>query len=270
MADRLVISGLTIQADRDTLVDQVSLEVHAGHLLALVGASGSGKSLTARACLGLRGPNPGVVSGEVLVTDGGTEHRPYAQPAGPKREAAFGAIRGRLVGYMPQDARASLNPLWTVGRQLKAVIRQRKGEGTLPSGGDDPAAWLQHAGFEDPHRVRGLYAHELSGGMAQRACIALALARGSRFLIADEPTTGLDPTVQRGILKRIRELREAGIGLILITHDLRLVPDLADEVAVMHAGRIVDRLPADQLAEGRSPHTRHLLEATSRIAGGRL
>ena len=133
-----------------------------------------------------------------------------------------------------------------------------------------PLTWLRSAGFERPEQVVNLFPHELSGGMAQRVCIALALARGSRFLIADEPTTGLDPTVQKGILDHVRRLRDSGIGILLITHDLRIVPTLAARVVVLHAGQVVDELDAQDLEAGSSPHTRRLLVATARVAGGLL
>lgn len=270
MPDELRLERVSIQAGKRLLVDGVSLSVTAGRLLALVGESGSGKTLTARSCMGLVRPKPGVVTGSLQVEVGDQLHAPYEVPAGPAREARFKALRGRIIGYLPQDARASLVPLWTVRRQVREVIQLRKAEGGLPEGGEHPEAWLGQAGFAYPEDVMGLYPHELSGGMAQRVCIALTLARGSRFIIADEPTTGLDPTVQSGILARVRALKNEGIGVILITHDLRIVPDLADEVAVMHEGRIVDLVPAHSLGAGRSKFTYRLLEATARIAGGLL
>ena len=111
-----------------------------------------------------------------------------------------------------------------------------------------------------------MYPHELSGGMAQRVCIALAIARGSRFLLADEPTTGLDPTVQRSILDELKRTAEAGVGILLITHDLRIVPEYAHQVLIMSGGRVVEYLEAARLGEAESEMARALLDATDRIS----
>lgn len=267
--DRLELKGLCIRAagpagTRD-LVRDVSLSVEAGQVVALVGASGSGKTMTARACLGMVPVRPGVVAGSLRVTVGEEVHEPYAAA---DREAAFRAIRGRLVGWLPQDAVGSLDPLWTVRAQVAEVLRLCK-PGLQPTE-RDVLGWLARAGFERPEAVVALYAHELSGGMAQRVGIALALARGSRFLLADEPTTGLDPTIQEAILAEMTELAQEGLGILLITHDLRLVPRVADRVVVMHEGVLVDDLPADRLHAATSAPARRLFEATARISGGRL
>ena len=265
--DRLVLSHLVVQAGTRVVVDDVGFELQAGQILALVGASGSGKTLTARACMGLVTARPGVVSGQVSVHHGAEEHQLYDPKTGRARPEALARTRGRLVGYLPQDARASLDPLWTIGKQVAEVVRLAGGTGAP---GEAVDHWLLQAGFARPDRIRGLYPHELSGGMAQRASIALGLARGARFLLADEPTTGLDPTVQQGIIAQVRGLVERGIGVLFITHDLRIVPRLADQVAVMHEGKIVDLLPARALRSARSPAALRLLEATARVAGGTL
>jgi peptide/nickel transport system ATP-binding protein len=166
-----------------------------------------------------------------------------------------------VVGYLPQNARSSLNPVWRIGRQ---VSRCCKLQGIAP----DPLPWLRKAGFEDPERVARLYPHELSGGMAQRASIALVLARGSRFILADEPTTGLDPTVQERILKEILRLRDSGVGILFITHDLRIVPQIADHLLVMHDGRLVEKVEGCALNTLQSEPAKALWSATERIAGG--
>ncbi len=259
---RLEAEGLVVRAGERAIVRGVGFELAAGDGLALVGASGSGKTMTARALLGLVRARPGVVAGAVRVQADGRTVEPYAAGRRREREARFRELRGGLLGYLPQHAAASLDPVWTVGRQLAEVIRLAGGEG-------EAADWLARAGLPHPRAVARRYPHELSGGMAQRVCIAQALARGSRFLVADEPTTGLDPTVQHGILRTLGALRDQGIGLLFITHDLRVVPRVADEVLVMHAGSIVDRLPANALDRARSPWSRRLVEATARIAGRR-
>jgi ABC-type dipeptide/oligopeptide/nickel transport system ATPase component len=222
-------------------------------VLALVGSSGSGKSLTARALLGLVTCRPGLTAGRVVL-DTGERVLELREPAD------FRLARGGLVGLLPQDARASLDPLWTIGRQVAAAAR-------LGGSGETVDACLVRAGFADPGAVARAWPHELSGGMAQRAAIALALARRSRFLIADEPTTGLDPAIQRALLAELLRLREDGIGILFITHDLRLLPGFADRLLVMDAGRIVEEAagPASLRGGGRP-----LLEATRRISGGVL
>ncbi len=256
MPDSLRLRDLRIEAGDQVLVDGVGLDLTPGSLTVLVGASGSGKSLTARALLGLVDARPGVTRAEFDVQIGTSHCRPY-------HDGSFKQLRGAVIGWMPQDSRGALDPLWTVGRQVQESLK-------LARRPPDPVPWLQRAGFSDPGRAARLYAHELSGGMAQRACIALALARGSRYLLADEPTTGLDPTVQEGILDELVGLKREGVGILLITHDLRLVPRLGDQLLVMAGGRLVEDLPARDLQKVSAPEARQLLEATRRIGGGLL
>ena len=264
--DHIRVDDLQIEASGTPLVRGVSLRVAAGELVALVGASGSGKSLTAKAILGMVRPLPGVVRGSIAVQVGAEGYAPYST-RGAAREAQFRRLRGRLVGYLPQAASAALDPVWSVGRQVAEVIALCEREGGTPQ---PVAHWLRRAGFREPSAIAGLYPHELSGGMAQRVCIALALARGSRFLLADEPTTGLDPTVQEAILSELAALRDAGLGVLFITHDLRLVPRLADRVVVLDQGAVAETMPATELHGARSQAARLLLTATARIAGGAL
>ena len=256
MADGVRLRDLRIETHDRVLVEGVSLQLQPGCLTVLVGASGSGKSLTARSLLGLVGARPGVTGGELEVEVDGNVHRPYT-------DGSFTKLRGGVIGWLPQDARGALNPLWSVGRQVREALR-------LAGQSTDVTATLTRAGFQDPERVACLYPHELSGGMAQRACIALALARGSRYLLADEPTTGLDPTVQEGILDELVALKQQRVGILLITHDLRLVPRLGDRLLVMATGRLVEDLPAQDLQKVSAPEARQLLEATRRISGGVL
>jgi peptide/nickel transport system ATP-binding protein len=267
--DLVRLRGLRIQAGNRVLVDDVGLDLVSGRIVALVGASGSGKTLTARALLGMVDIRPGVVAADLEIHRNGEVIRPYDACLGRARRMrlrAFARVRGDIVGYLPQDARGSLDPMWRVGAQVHhtAVLR--------PGADPDPVPWFRRAGFHDPDRVATLYPHELSGGMAQRVSIALALARGSRFLLADEPTTGLDPTVQREILDEIRSLAREGIGILLITHDIRVLPGTADEVVVLHLGTVVERTDAATLRDGRlqSEPGRVLVEATRRVATGRM
>lgn len=268
MRDSLQIEGLTVQVGDTPLVQDVDLRLESGELVGLVGRSGSGKSITSLALLGLIDLEPGVIRGELTLTVNGAQHSPYRDlhRAGARaRDRAFRAIRGHAIGYLPQDCRAALDPLARVGQQVARVAR-------LDGGAADPRPWLERANLPDPARVAALYPHELSGGMAQRVVIAQALARGSRFLIADEPTSALDPTVQAGVLRELRDLADRGIGVLLITHDLRVLPGLAERILIMDGGRLVESAPAQALTTGTltSPAGKRLVAATARVAGGVL
>jgi len=278
MPDAITLTGLCIQVrerggSRRTLVDDLDLHLAAGELLGLVGSSGSGKSLTARSLLGLVDLEPGVVQAELVLSVDGTELRPYARLLGGghgasrrARDRAFRQVRGDHVGYLPQDARAALDPLARVGPQVASVAR-------LGGHPRDPLPWLERADLPEPDRVARLYPHELSGGMAQRVVIAQALARGSRFLLADEPTSALDPTVQAGILDELRRLvRDEGLGVLLITHDLRVLPGLADRLVILADGRVAERTTPEALRDGdvHSEAARRLVEATRLVAAGVL
>jgi ABC-type dipeptide/oligopeptide/nickel transport system ATPase component len=263
----LILRGLRILAGEREIVADSALTVRSGECVAVVGSSGSGKTLTARAALGLVDLEPGVVAAELEIrSDEGVFHPYHPFPRSRQaRDRAFEGIRGSIVGYLPQDGRASLDPLQRVGAQVTACARLNRADA-------DPDAWLRKAGFADPAAVSSAWPHELSGGMAQRVALAQALARGSRILLADEPTTALDPTLQAEILASLRALVDAGLGLAFITHDLRLLPGVADRVVCMDGGRVVEELPATAVARGEvtSAPARRLLEATRRIAGTRL
>jgi ABC-type glutathione transport system ATPase component len=235
---RLDVRGLCVRAGRTTLVDDVGFSVQVGEIVALVGASGSGKTVTLRALLDLLPFRPGRVSGEVSV-DG------VPQP-GP-------ALRG-LAGLVFQDARASLDPLRTLGAQLRHAAR-------LAGDPEAPPDLLARLGFSDPVATAARYPHELSGGMAQRAAIAVALARKSRFLFCDEPTTGLDAPVQAALVAELRTLRD--VGIVFVTHDLRLLPGFADRIVVLDGGRVAETAPSLGALTGAG---RALLDATAAIA----
>ncbi|MFT7519762.1 MAG: ABC-type glutathione transport system ATPase component [Kiritimatiellia bacterium] len=268
MSDGIELNGLVVRAGDTELVRGVSLSVRPGQIVALVGQSGSGKSLTARSLLGMVEIDPGVVQADLRIHRGDTTLTPYAECLGKgsrARSRAFRTVRGSVVGYLAQDARAALDPLFRVAHQVRTAAK-------LSGSSVDPLPYLKRAGFADPARVARLYPHELSGGMAQRAVIAQALARGSQYLLADEPTTGLDPTVQHAILNELRRLADTGIGVVLITHDLRVLPGLADHVVILHKGRVVERCTTDALQRGEleSEAGMRLVRATRRVAGGAL
>lgn len=239
----LVAEGLVIRAGDRVLVDGVSLRLGTGEVLALVGSSGAGKSITTRALIGRVPCTPGLVAGQVRINE-----------ATPRTEADWARLRGHEVALLLQDARGSLDPLRTVGRIVATA-----------GDGRDPRVALGAAGLGP--EVLGLYPHELSGGMAQRAALAAVIARGARFVIADEPTTGLDAQVQRGVAATLASLADAGVGVLIVTHDLRLVAGLAHRVLVMEGGRIVDEAASPALLAGPG---RALVDATRRIAGGAL
>lgn len=250
----LHIRGLRVQAARTVLIEDASFDVGAGEVVALVGPSGSGKSLTARALLGLLPFKPGRVGGALRYEVG-------AQVYQPTQEADFLPIRGEVIGLIPQDAAGALDPRWRVGRHVERCLALARQPG-------DPLPWLRRAGFTAPEAVADAWPHTLSGGMAQRVAIALALARQSRFLLADECTTGLDAAVQQELLQTFRALARDGLGLLFITHDLRILPGFADRVVLMAGGRTIEEAAtpgALQSAVGRA-----LVEGTRKIAGGRL
>jgi len=240
-------------AERRNVVDGVSLAVAPGETLALVGESGCGKSLTALSILRLV-PRPGrIESGSIRVA--GREVRDLS--VGEMRR-----LRGGEVGMIFQEPMTSLNPVQTVGRQVVEAVRLHHDE-TLASARRHAISLFEQVGIPDPAARLDAYPHQLSGGMKQRVMIAMALASRPPVLIADEPTTALDVTVQAQILDLLRTLqREIGMALLLITHDFGTVNEIADHVAVMYAGKIVEQAPRrDLLAAPRHPYTQGLLRS---------
>jgi len=232
-------------------VDGVSFSVDEGRTLGLVGESGCGKSVTSLSIMGLVPQQPARVEGEVLF-DGCDLLR---MPAAGLRE-----LRGNRLSMIFQEPMTSLNPAFTVGEQInEAILRHRK-----TSRADAKAlaiAMLERVRIPSPAQRYDDYPHRLSGGMRQRVMIAMALALSPRLLIADEPTTALDVTIQAQILELMRRLREdMGTAIVLITHDLGVIAEVADDVAVMYAGRIVERAPVAALfSEPQHPYTIGLL-----------
>jgi peptide/nickel transport system ATP-binding protein len=234
-------------------VDGVSLELGRGKALGLVGESGSGKSLLARSVLGLL-PQGAASSGRVVFEGDDLLALP---------EARRQALWGNRIAMVFQDAGRALNPVLRVGRQMREGMVRHLGI-TRQEADERAAKLLAEVGVPDPARRLGNYPHELSGGMRQRVMIAMALSCEPDLLIADEPTTALDVTVQRQILDLLAEVRRAReMALILISHDLGVVAGRTDSVAVMYAGRVVEQGPTDALFDApRHRYTEALLAST--------
>ena len=244
-----------------TAVDGVSFDVQPGQTVGLVGESGCGKSVTSLAIMGLLPTRGNEVTGSVHLD--GTDLLTLSDKQMRER-------RGRDVGMIFQDPLSSLNPVVPIGRQVTEVLERHKGmsrKEATPHARD----MLKKVGIPDPDRRLKDYPHQLSGGMRQRALIAMALACEPRLLIADEPTTALDVTVQAQILALLRELvEETGTALIMITHDLGVVAGLCDEINVLYGGRLVERAERHPLfAEPRHPYTGGLLASVPSLEGER-
>ncbi len=261
MSGGITLEGLQIQLARPDgpvpLVQDLSLRIEPARVLGLVGESGAGKSLTAAALIGL-------VSAPVRITAGRLGVR--GREVNLADEDAVRPLRGKEVGFVPQDPFTSLDPLFRVGDQLVETLRAH-----LPL--DRPAAreraiqLLADVGLPSPAERFEHYPHQLSGGMRQRVAIALALCAEPPLVVADECTTALDVSTQAQIVALLARLvEEHGTSVLLITHDLGVVAELANEVAMMYAGRIVERAPvARLLREPGHPYTRALLDAVPRI-----
>ncbi len=255
-AEKLCVTFQTPQGAVDA-VRGISFHIAPGEILALVGESGSGKSVTARALVGLAGPLAQVRADTLRLAgrDGAAIDLLRLSPAG------WRGLRGREIGFVLQDALTSLDPLRTVGREVAEPILAHA---RLPAArvGARVRALLASAGIPDPELRSTQYSHELSGGLRQRALIASALAAEPRLLIADEPTTALDVTIQAQVLALFRELAAAGHGVLLITHDLAVAAQLADRVAVMQQGLLVEEGPTHAvLTAPRHAYTRRLIDA---------
>lgn len=245
-------------AARTPVVDGLNLQIAAGEALALVGESGSGKSVSALALMRLV-PRPGRTdAGSVRLA--GRELLPLPVPA-------MRAVRGGELSMIFQEPMTSLSPVATVGSQVVEAIRLHERVSRRAARARTRELFAK-VGIPDPAQRLHAYPHQLSGGVKQRVCIAMAIATAPRVLIADEPTTALDVTIQAQILELLRELqRDLGTAILLITHDLGIVNELADRVAVMYAGRIVEEAPRESLLGApRHPYTRGLLRSMPSLA----
>lgn len=240
-------------------VCEVSYEVFPGEVLAVVGESGSGKSVSSRTAMGLL---PATARVEGLVTVGG-------EAVTAMTEKQLTAVRGGAISMVFQEPGAALDPLFTVGYQLGEALRAHRGLGRKPARAR-AIELLGTVGLPDPEQRVDYYPHQLSGGQKQRVMIAIAIACEPKVIIADEPTTALDVTVQAEILELLRDLRDRlGSAIVLITHNMGVVADLADRVVVMRAGRVVETAPVDELfAAPRAQYTRDLLAAVPHLGAG--
>jgi peptide/nickel transport system ATP-binding protein len=246
------VAGLSVSFGASTAVRTMSFTLAAGRILALVGESGSGKSVTGRALLGLAGRGARVTADRLEIEGGSVLGLSEGQWRGR---------RGRQVGLVLQDALVSLDPLRSVGAEIREVL-DAHGIGTRASRAPRVIEALREAGLPEPERRVKQRSGQLSGGQRQRALIAAAIAAHPRILIADEPTTALDSTVQRQILLLLQSLASRGHAILLITHDLGVVSEIADHVAVMKDGEIVETGPtAEVLHRPRHAYTRSLLAA---------
>jgi oligopeptide/dipeptide ABC transporter ATP-binding protein len=244
-------------------VDQVSFSLAAGEVVGLVGESGSGKSVTGRAILGLITQPPGQVKGSVQLN--GREL--VGQPSRVWRQ-----LRGQQIAMIFQNPMTALNPVYSIGEQVMEVLRCHKRMNRTEAK-QQTVELLQQAGLAKAQQYLNAYPYQLSGGMQQRVMIAIAIACNPSLLIADEPTTALDATIQAQILDLLQGLnREHGMGLLLISHDVSVVAQSCDRVMVMYAGRIVEQLPAASLSGGGilHPYTLGLLQATPHLERRRL
>ena len=254
----LEVSDLTVQfVTREATVNAVSgasFSVRAGEVLCLLGESGSGKSVTLRALMRLLPPKRSRVAGQVSL--GGEDVLAL-------KGRALQDFRGGAVSMVFQEPMTALDPVYTIGQHLTEMIRRHKG-GTASQAKARAIELLDLVKIPSAARRFDAYPHELSGGLRQRAMIAIALSCGPRLLLADEPTTALDATVQIQVLILLRRLQqELGMGTIFVTHDLGVAAEIADRVAVMYAGRVVESGPvADVLRSPAHPYTAGLLAST--------
>jgi peptide/nickel transport system ATP-binding protein len=270
----LKVRGLSVwlQTGRDwrKVVDRVGLDLRGGEVLALVGESGCGKTKTAEAIMGRLPPHRSRMEAECLSLNGwelgSLPERGWRRVRGREisslPERGWRRVRGREISMIFQQPRAALDPVFTVGAQLGSVIRRHQGIGRRAAR-KSAGRMLERVGFSDAGRLLAAYPHQLSGGMAQRVMIAMAMACEPGIIIADEPTTALDVTTQAQILSQLTDPGlGAGTAILLITHDFGIVAQYADRAAVMQGGRIVEQLSVgDLFSRPGHAHTKSLLRA---------
>jgi peptide/nickel transport system ATP-binding protein len=256
--------GFTTRRGTLIAVDGVSFDIAPGEVLGVVGESGAGKSLTGAAVIGLIEPPGRIMSGEVRLS---------GQRIDNLTTEEMRKVRGRRIGMVFQDPLTSLNPLYRIGDQIIETIRAHA-DVSESEARERAIALLQEAGIQGARARIGSYPHEFSGGMRQRVVLVLALCAEPQLLIADEPTTALDVSIQAQIIALLKRLcRERGTAVMLITHDMGVIAETADRVAVMYAGRIAEIGPVREVIKNpRHPYTKGLMGAIPTVAGriGRL
>jgi oligopeptide/dipeptide ABC transporter ATP-binding protein len=271
IATRLEIRGLTVELPTETgwvrPVNEVSFSLAEGETLGIVGESGSGKTMLSLALMGLEPPGARRSGEAWLETRDG--ERMNVITAGREE---LRKMRGRDIAMIFQEPMTALDPVMRIGSQVQESIRVHDSSASATEIGRRAIDALKHAAVPEPERRARQYPHQLSGGLRQRVMIAMALAPGPRILIADEPTTALDVTMQKQILELLAQLRrELQLSMLFITHDLGVVSQIADRVMVMYAGRIVEEGPtAEVLHYPRHPYTEGLLRAAPRLERGKL
>ncbi|MFK8083666.1 MAG: ABC transporter ATP-binding protein [Granulosicoccus sp.] len=249
---------LRFRGQTNNVLDGVSLSVKRGEVLCVVGESGCGKSVTAMALMGLLPADSArFSSGHLQLHDTKLDLSQVTLPA---------EMRGNRIAMIFQEPMTSLNPTFTIGNQIAEAVQRHTG-GTRTQARDRALQMLQRVGIASPAQRLSEYPHQLSGGMRQRVMIAMALANDPQILIADEPTTALDVTIQAQILDLIRDLRDdTGMGTLMITHDLGVVADIADTVAIMYAGQIVEQgSVSDIFNNPQHPYTIGLISAMPQL-----
>ena len=242
-------------------IDDISFDIAPGEVLGVVGESGAGKSLTGAAIIGLLEPPGRIAAGEIVLEGQRIDNLPHEQ---------MRAIRGRKIGAIFQDPLTSLNPLYTVGRQLVETIQTHLGVGAEEAR-SRAIRLLQETGIPAAEARIDQYPHQFSGGMRQRVVIALALAAEPKLIVADEPTTALDVSIQAQIIALLKRLcREHGAAVMLVTHDMGVIAETCDRVAVMYAGRIVEVGPVhDVIHAPAHPYTAGLMGSIPSMDGER-
>jgi oligopeptide/dipeptide ABC transporter ATP-binding protein len=272
MSDLLTLRDLIVELPTPTgwvrPVNEVSLRIAEGEAVGLVGESGSGKTMMALAMMGLL-PLGARVKGEARIE---ASERGSATDLTRLTETQWRAVRGRDIAMVFQEPMTALNPVMRVGAQIEEAVRAHEPKLANGEVRRRMIESLRRAAVPEPEVRAAQFPHQLSGGLRQRAMIAMALAGGPRLLIADEPTTALDVTVQKQILDLLDRLRrELRLGLLFITHDLGVVAQVADRVAVMYAGRIVEEGPVGEVLRApRHPYTQGLLAASPTLERGKL
>ena len=257
----LEVTGLRVEfpTRRGTLVavDDISFSIAPGEVLGVVGESGAGKSLTGAAIIGLLEPPGRVAGGEILLDGRRIDNLPYEK---------MRRVRGKEIGAVFQDPLTSLNPLYTIGRQLTETIVTHL-DLSEKQARERAIQLLQDVGIPAAERRIDHYPHQFSGGMRQRVVIALALCANPRLIVADEPTTALDVSIQAQIITLIKRLcRENGTAVMLVTHDMGVIAETADRVAVMYAGRIAEIGPVrDVIQRARHPYTEGLMGSIPKL-----